>query len=283
MKTHIPLRLALALIALFLVALACGSGVPQEEFDAANAQLENVSAQLEAEKAKTAELESRVRQAEELENRLKQAAHLEAARGLLAGGWGFSGSQVLAFLAAVQDSGDSELKEGMGALLQGFISNIESLPPELIGQTLAAVQGAGDLNVGDTVQALLFAVAQGGGGPELLAVAQAVHAADSDPLDQAISSILSEVLGQQGTAELAQSISDLASTSIDPAVQQTLQDLSEPSGDFIQQVQEHLNAAGIPELRDTFPGDYLPPSGNPSAFYDNLVDHIGRTLEVPAN
>ena len=284
MKTHIPLRLALALIALLLVALtACSSGVPQEEFDAANAQLENVNAQLEAERAKTAELESQVRQAEELENRLKRAAHLEAARGLLAGGWGFSGSQVLAFLAAVQDSGDPELKEGMGRLLQGFISNIESLPPELIGQTLAAVQGAGDLNVADTVQALLFAVAQGGGGPELLAVAQAVHAADSDPLDQIISSILSEVLGQQGAAELAQSISDLASTSTDPAVQQTLQDLSEPSGDFIQQVQEHLDAAGIPELRDAFPGDYLPPSGNPSAFYDNLVEHIGRTLELPSN
>lgn len=284
MKTHIPLSLALALIALLLVSLtACSSGVSQEEFDAVNAQLENVNTQLETERARTAELESQVREAGELENRLKRAAHLEAARGLLAGGWGFSGSQVLAFLAAVQDSGDPELKEGMGDLLQGFISNIESLPPDLIGQTLAAVQGAGDLNVADSVQALLFAVAQGGGGPELLAVAQAVHAADSDPLDQVISSILSEVLGQQGAAELAQSISDLASTSTDPAVQQTLQDLSEPSGDFIQQVQEHLDAAGIPELRDAFPGDYLPPSGNPSAFYNNLVEHIGRTLELPSN
>ncbi len=287
MKTQIPFLL---LIPLLLVGLtACSSGVPQEELDAANAQLETANAQLETanaqleiERAKTAELEIRVRQAEELANTLKQAAHLEAARALLAGGWGISGSQVLAFLAAVQNSGDPELKASMGGLLQGFISSLDSLPPELVGQTLAAVQGAGDLQVADTVQALLFAVAQGSGGPELLAVAQAVHAADSDPLDQVISSILSEVLGQQGAADLAQSISDLASTSTDPAVQQTLQDLGEPSEEFIQRVQQHLDAAGIPDLQDGFPETYLPPEGDPSAFYDSLVEHLRQTLQLPA-
>ena len=129
MKIHIPFLLAISLIPLLLLGLAgCSSGVPQEELDAANAQLENVNAQLETEQAKTAELE----------NRLQQAAHLETARGLLADGWGISGPQVLAFLAAVQDSGDPELKTAMGELLQGFISSLDSLPPELVGQTLAA-------------------------------------------------------------------------------------------------------------------------------------------------
>ena len=271
MKIHIPFLLAISLIPLLLLGLAgCSSGVPQEELDAANAQLESVNAQLETEQAKTAELE----------NRLKQAAHLETARGLLADGWGISGPQVLAFLAAVQDSGDPELKTAMGELLQGFISSLDSLPPELVGQTLAAVQGAGDLQVADTVQALLFAVAQGGGGPELLAVAQAVHLAGNEPLEQVISSILAEVLGQQGSADLAQSISDLASTSTDPAVVQTLQKLGEPSEEFIQQVQEQLDAAGVTALQDGFPKTYLPPEGDPATFYASVVEQLRQVLEL---
>ena len=181
MKTRIS---GLLIIPLLLLGLtACSSGVPQEE------------------QAKSSDLE----------NRLKKAAHLEVARGLLADSWELPGPDVLAFLAAVQSSDDSELKAAMGELLQGFISSLDSLPPELLGQALAAVQGAGDLDVADAVQALLFAVAQGGGGPELLVVAQAVHASQSQPLEQVISSILAEVLGQQGAPDLAQAIDSLAS------------------------------------------------------------------------
>lgn len=263
MKTRIS---ALLIIPLLLLGLAsCSSGVPQEELDAVNALLRQ-------EQAKSSDLE----------NRLKKAVHLEAARGLLADSWELPGPDVLAFLAAVQSSDDSELKAAMGELLQGFISSLDSLPPELLGQALAAVQGAGDLDVADSVQALLFAVAQDGGGPELLVVAQAVHAADSEPLEQVISSILSEVIGKQGAADLAQAIGDLASTSTDAAVLQALEKLRQPPEDFIQQVQEQLEAAGVPALQDDLREAYLAPGGNPSAFYDSVVEQLRQALGLPA-
>ena len=263
MKTRIS---GLLIIPLLLLGLAaCSSGVPQEELDAVNALLQE-------EQAKSSDLE----------NRLKKAAHLEVARGLLADSWELPGPDVLAFLAAVQSSDDSELKAAMGELLQGFISSLDSLPPELLGQALAAVQGAGDLDVADAVQALLFAVAQGGGGPELLVVAQAVHASQSQPLEQVISSILAEVLGQQGAPDLAQAIASLASASTDTAVQQASQKLRQPPDEFVQQVQEQLEAAGVPALQDGFREAYLAPGGNPSAFYDRVVGQQRQALGLPA-
>ena len=276
MKARIPLPAVIAAGLLLIVSLAvCGGGVPQEELDAVNAQLD-------AERAKTADLEARLQQAEEIESRLKQAAHLEAARGLLADGWALPGPQVLAFLAAVQNSDDPILKAGMGDLLQGFISSLDSLPPELIGQALAAVQGAGDLKVADAVQALLFAVAQGGGGPELLAVAQAVHASQSQPLEDVVSSILSAVLGGQESDQLAQAISDLATTSTDTAVQQSLELLRQPPDEFIQQVREHLDAANVPTLQDAFQEAYLAPDWDPSGLYDMVTNELRQTLALPA-
>ena len=276
MKARIPLPAVIAAGLLLIVSLAvCGGGVPQEELDAVNAQLD-------AERAKTADLEARLQQAEEIESRLKQAAHLEAARGLLSDGWALPGPQVLAFLAAVQNSDDPDLKAGMGDLLQGFISSLDSLPPELIGQALAAVQGAGDLKVADAVQALLFAVAQGGGGPELLAVAQAVHASQSQPLEDVVSSILSAVLGGQEADQLAQAISDLASTSTDTAVQQTLEQLRQPPDEFIQQVREHLDAANVPTLQDALQEAYLAPDWDPSGLYDMVTNELRQTLALPA-
>ncbi len=273
MKTHI---LALLIIPLLLAGLAaCDSGVPQQELDAVNIQLQD-------EKAKTADLESRLKQVEDLEARLERAAHLEAARGLLADGWELPGPEVLAFLAAAQASDDPELKAGLAELLQGFISSLESLPPQLLGEALAAVQGAGDLDVADAVQALLFAVAQGGGGPELLEVARAAHAANSEPLEQAISGILAEVLGEQGATDLVQSIGELASASTDAAVQQSLQQLREPPEDFLQQVEKHLDAAGVPSLQDGFQQAYITPGGDPKAFYDSVVEQLRQVLGLPA-
>ena len=276
MKARIPLPAVIAAGLLLIVSLAvCGGGVPQEELDAVNAQLD-------AERAKTADFEARLQQAEEIESRLKQAAHLEAARGLLADGWALPGPQVLAFLADVQNSDDPDLKAGMGDLLQGFISSLDSLPPELIGQALAAVQGAGDLKVADAVQALLFAVAQGGGGPELLAVAQAVHASQSQPLEDVVSSILSAVLGGQESDQLVLAISDLATTSTDTAVQQSLELLRQPPDEFIQQVREHLDAANVPTLQDAFQKTYLAPDWDPSGLYDMVTNELRQTLALPA-
>ena len=275
MKIHAFLLPIILLIPLLFGGLtACSGGVPQEELDAVNALLQE-------ETSKTADLESRLQEAEELQTKLKQAAQLEAARGLLADGWELPGPQVLAFLAAVQDSDDSELRAGMGELLQGYISGLDTLPPELIGQALAAVQGAGDLQVADAVQGLLFGVAQGGGGPELLVVAHAVHVSQSEPLEDVVSSILSEVLGEQGSADLAQSISALASTSTDSDVQQALDTLRQPSDDFIRQVEEHLNAAGVAVLQDSFREAYLTPDGDPSEFYDSVVEHLRQALDLP--
>ena len=130
-------------------------------------------------------------------------------------------------------------------------------------------------------KALLNAVVQGGGGPELLVVAQAVHASQSQPLEQVISSILAEVLGQQGAPDLAQAIADIASASTDPAVQQALQNLGLPPDEFVQQVQEQLEAAGVPALQDGFREAYLA-GGNPSAFYDRVVGQQRQALGLPA-
>ena len=260
-------------VLLLLVLTACSSGIPQEELDAVNALLQE-------ERARTAVLEVSLLELEQLEARLKQASHLEAARRLMSDGWELSGAQVLGFLAAVESSADAQLKAGVGELLQGSISSLDSLPPELVGQALAAVQGAGDLQVADAVQALLFAAALGGGGPELLAVALAVHASQSQALEDVVSSILSEVLGQQGTADLTRSINDLASASTDPAVQEALEKLRQPPEDFIRAVQEHLDAAGVSDLQNSFRQAYLPPDGDPSAFFEGVAEELRRTLEI---
>ena len=265
MKTRIS---GLLIIPLLLLGLAaCSSGVPQEELDAVNALLQE-------EQAKSSDLE----------NRLKKAAHLEAARGLLADGWELPGAAVLALGAAVQASDDTAIKASLSDLVQSFLSGLDSLPPELVGEALAAVQGSGDLQVAEKLQGFLFAAASGsGGGVELLEVAQAVQDSDSQPLKQVIGNILETLLrAQEGVPDLAQAIADIASASTDPAVQQALQNLGLPPDEFVQQVQEQLEAAGVPALQDGFREAYLAPGGNPSAFYDRVVGQQRQALGLPA-
>ena len=265
MKTRIS---ALLIIPLLLLGLAaCSSGVPQEELDAVNALLQK-------EQAKSSDLE----------NRLKKAAHLEAARGLLADGWELPGAAVLALGAAVQASDDTAIKASLSDLVQSFLSGLDSLPPELVGEALAAVQGSGDLQVAEKLQGFLFAAASGsGGGVELLEVAQAVQNSDSQPLKQVIGNILETLLrAQEGVPDLAQAISDIASASTNPAVQQALQNLGLPPDEFVQQVQEQLEAAGVSALQDGFSEAYLAPGGNMSAFYDRVVGQQRQALGLPA-
>ena len=187
------------------------------------------------------------------------------------------------FGAAVQASDDTAIKASLSDLVQSFLSGLDSLPPELVGEALAAVQGSGDIQVAEKLQGFLFAAASGsGGGVELLEVAQAVQDSDSQPLKQVIGNILETLLkAQEGVPDLAQAIADIASASTDPAVQQALQNLGLPPDEFVQQVQEQLEASGVPALQDGFREAYLAPSGNPSAFYDRVVGQQRQALGLP--
>lgn len=251
-----------ASLALSLALTSCGSGISE-------AQLDSIAAEFEAERDN----------ALVLQGRLQRAAYLETVRETVAGGWDTPGKAVLEFGAAVQASDDRTLQLALANLVQGFLASADAIPPAMLGQALAAVQGSGDLEVAEKLQAFVLATASGQGGAELLDAAEAVQASDSAQMKEVIGDILGVLIREQQEEEdLSQALTAQVEASTNPGVKEAFQRLSEPPPEFLQQIESELAAIGDASLEAGFREAYFSAEGDPSAFYGQLVDELRKTV-----
>ena len=248
----------------FLILLAaCGSGVPQEEFDAEQARVQGLEVQVQG-----------------LQQRLDRGLAITEVLDTLTSSFeeGPSAEAILQVTALIHASGDPQLD----AKWEEIGESVGSEPPsqEALNAMGAAVQASGIPKVAEKWQEVVAALQNDEGAAEFLEFA-ALARASGDPALQAAIIEISEASSGRGNPppELYAEFEALVEAWGNAQIQEAVKRLGEPSPEVIEEIRAKLETIGNPSLEALFEAAYESAGEELEAFFDGMFTVLKETLQ----
>ena len=250
------------LLALPILLAACGGGVSQEEFDAAQAQ------------------------AAALQQRLDRGAAIQVVLDILLGSFGDedgapSAEDFLEFSAVIQASGTPELQAKWLEIIDSVLASAGPIPQEVVSQVADAVEASGNAQVAEKWQEFLAVAATGEGGAAFLELGALTQASGDPALQGLLLEIIEATLAKgEPPGELFGEFNASVLASANVELRDAFGRFSGPPPELLEEIGAKLQALEDPNLDALFEAVSQSPSPETfDAFFEGLLAGLRETLK----